>query len=142
MSTAKNQLNQIVENQTKLAETLTANAKEAAKVVAIDETLLTEAKALFNEYTTKNKELFETIMKPESVEKIWEKMPDTYSKAVGLQVEYFNKTMDFYRQAFNASLKNVQESAQKISEIYKNNYEAMTKTAEANVKIFAPAEKV
>ncbi len=141
MSAAKNQLNQIIANQTKLAETLTANAKEAVKVLATDETLMTEAKALFNEYTTKNKELFETIMKPESVEKLWEKMPETYSKAVEWQVEYFNKSMDFYRQAFNASLKNVQASAQKMSEMYKNNYEAMAKTAEANMKVFTPTEK-
>lgn len=135
MSSAKNQLNQIIDNQTQLVEKLTGLAKEATKVAVVDESAIAEGKAIFNEYTAKNKELFEAMMKPEEGSKLWEKLPSNYSKAIALQNEYFNKTTEFYKNLFSNSAKAAQEAALKVTDIYKNSYEAMSETSAANMKI-------
>ncbi|MBL7818828.1 MAG: hypothetical protein JNL70_27765 [Saprospiraceae bacterium] len=135
MSATKNQLNQIIDNQTQLVEKLTGFAKEATKFAVVDETAVAEGKAIFNEYTAKNKELFEAMMKPESAEKLWEKLPANYSKAIALQTEYFNKTADFYKNMFSNSAKAAQDTALKVTDLYKNSYEAMSETSAANMKL-------
>lgn len=135
MSSAKNQLNQIVENQTQLVEKLTGIAKEATKVAVVDDAVVAEGKAIFNEYTAKNKELLEAMMKPGEGEKLWEKLPANYSKAIALQTEYFNKTTEFYKSLFSNTAKSAQETAVKMTDLYKNSYEAMSETSAANMKI-------
>jgi hypothetical protein len=135
MTAIKNQLTQIIENQTQLVEKLTGIAKEATKVAVVDEAVVAEGKAIFTEYTEKSKELLEAMMKPEAGEKLWEKLPANYSKAIALQTEYFNKTAEFYKGLFSNTAKTAQETAVKVADLYKSSYEAMSETSAANMKI-------
>jgi hypothetical protein len=137
MANAKATFENFVENQNQLTETLTGNFQEMTENLKVDETLTTEGQTIWKDYMEKSRVLMEETFKPETLEKGWEKMPEHYNKAMEVQMDFYNQTMDFYKRLFDKyGVKTQQDVVKQFTNIYQKNMEAIMKAANANMKVF------
>lgn len=131
----KEKINALAENQMNLFSALYGFAGEAAHTIMPDTAAMNDAKTLMEEYRAKGRELTETFFAPKANEKFWESFPVTISKAIELNTDAYNKTMNCYRSlAEKYNSKTNQETWNKLNRIYKDSCDAIVKTAESNFK--------
>lgn len=137
MTNAKATFDTILENQNKLTENLTENFKELTNLMQVDEELSNEGQALWKAYMEKNKELVEESMRPEMFEKGFEKLPEQYNKAIEVQMDFYNQTLDYYKRLMEKyGMQTQQEMTKQFTTVYQKNMEAMMAAANANLKVF------
>ncbi len=137
MANAKETFETFVANQNKLAETLTKNANELADIFKVEDASTEDATNIWKSYFEKSKEIAENAMKPENMEKVMENLPEHYSKAVELNMDFFNQSMEYYKNLFEKFGAHTQQDMfKKMTEVYQRNMDAMMETATANMKAF------
>lgn len=136
MAKAKENFGKILENQQQLLDTITNQVGKVSELFSPDQEVAETGQQLFSEYVAKSKELMEKQMEPKEADKFWENLPDQYAKAVEFQMDYFNKTVEFYKTAFDKfNVKTQQDNWKKLTEVYQKSYDAMVETTNANLKI-------
>lgn len=135
MSSTKETFDKIVENQHKLAETLSSHAQKATEMFEADHSAIEFSKETYQTMVAKAKEQMEAMKQPESPEEAWKTMSAAFSQMIDMQTEMYNKTTEFYRNWFEKyNFKFSQEKFSQATEIYQESFKAIMDTASANTK--------
>lgn len=127
----------VLDKQNELMETLTKNANATMELFAFDKQATEKGVELAKEYFEKTRVLAEDMMKPENMEKYHEKAPAFYNKALEINMEFFQKTTEYYRNLWKGfTPETAQEKAQKVNELTRQSLEAVAETTAANAKIW------
>lgn len=139
-TTTKDTFKQVLDKQNALMETLTKNANATMELFAYDKQAAEKGMEIAKEYFEKTRTMAEDMMKPENLEKYFEKAPAFYNKALELNMEFFNKTTEYYRNLWMGfSPETAQQTAQKVSELTRNSLDAVVETTTANTKLMQEA---
>ena len=140
MAKTKETFEQIIDNQNKLAETLTENAQKMMKLFELDSDLEKMSKEATETYMAQSKEYMEELSKAETPEKAWSGMSTAFSKFMEMQTATYNKTTDFYRNMMEKyNWEAGQETFNQATELYRESFKAIYETAGANTKVFQEA---
>ncbi|MBK7410661.1 MAG: hypothetical protein IPJ40_22960 [Saprospirales bacterium] len=137
MPKAKENFGKIVEQQQDLMDKITANTNKIYEMFTLEETDTKEGRELINEFIKRNQQLMEEQFHPDNLEKFWEKMPEQYSKAMEMQMDFYNRTSDLMKRVTEKyAVQNQQNYWKKLSEVYMENYHAMMETSTNSFKAF------
>jgi uncharacterized protein YukE len=127
----------LVENQTKLVDTITNNTQKVMEIFKMEDTWTKKGKELFEAFMKEQKQLLEAATKPEVMDKGFEGVADQWTKAMEMQMNYANKTMEFYREAITAAnTPKADNPFAKMFDIYSENMNAMVETTRKNMDAF------
>lgn len=127
----------MMETQTKLMDTFTANAMKAMEVFRMEDTWSKKAREIYEAYMKEQKALAEKAMQPGSYEKGMEGMTEQMTKAMEMQWSFANRTMEFYRDAITDLTDGKSESPfSRMFELFNDNMHAMMDATKKNMEAF------
>lgn len=132
----KDQYGKILENQQQLMETLTENANKLMELYNVGKNNVLLKKETAEEYLKESKVFIEDIAKPESLEKFWEKWPETVNRAIEMQSKLWQKGMDAYRTFWEGNtFEDQKEKLEKAKTLYEENFKAISEATTKNIKV-------
>ena len=136
MTKTKDQYGKILENQQQLMETLTENANKLMELYRVGETPDVFKTEAVDEYLKESRTFMEEVAKPESLEKFWEKWPETVNRAIEMQSKLWQKGMDAYRSFWESNtIEDQKEKLEKAKVLYEENFKAISETTTKNIKV-------
>ena len=124
----------VIENQTKLVETLSANALKAMDIFKMEDNWSKKSKEIVAEYVKEQKELVGKVMQPTTFENGFEGMSEQMTKAMEMNFAYANRAMDFYREAMFGMIEGKQETPMtRVMELMNDNMHAVIDATKKNM---------
>ena len=134
--TTKVTFEKLADNQNQLLNKLSQNANTAFDLMQPDKATLETGQALVQQYFERSRALAEEMMQPENFDRYYEKMPAYFNKALTINTDFFNQTVDFMRNMYQTySVERLQEQARKYAELTQDNMNALLETVDANMKV-------
>lgn len=127
----------LMENQNKLVDALTQNSQKVMELFKMEDNWTKKGKELFDAYVKEQKSLLEVSMKPESMEKGFEAVAEQWTKALELNWNYANKTMDLMRESVTTMNEPKADNPfTRMFDIYTESVHAMVDTTKKNMDAF------
>ena len=135
MAKAKENFGKIMEHQQSLVEKMTANTGKVMEMLGPKEAYTKEGQELWEDFIKRSRTMMEEQLHPENLEKFWVKMPETYSRTMEMQMDFFNRSTELMRRSLEKYAVPTQPDYwKKVSEIYMDNYTAMMEASNAQIK--------
>lgn len=135
-SPTKETFKKMLDEQNQLMDTLVKNANSAMELFHVDTKAMEQGMDLARTYFDQSRALAEDMMKPENMEKFYEKAPAFYTKAMDMNTEFFNKTLEYYRNLWQGfAPETAQTTAKKFAELTQDSAKAIADTTTAQAKL-------
>lgn len=133
MKNAKNQFDVIAKNQEAMVSSLTGNMEKVTAVLAIDETITTEGKALVQNYMEQQKNIFQAMIQPVKPEQFFTQFNAISMKAMDMMTQFSTDYMNFAQKAVATFSPEKQvKKVETLIKLSKENAELLTSTAKKN----------
>ncbi|NRA47775.1 MAG: hypothetical protein HRU12_01465 [Phaeodactylibacter sp.] len=140
MASTKTYYDQLMENQSKLFNTMTEFATAWVEMITPSSELADKAGELMNEYYTKTSEMMEAMASKEKMEAyqkdFWATFTADYTKNMEVSMELYKKSSAYFKNMWtNNTIETNQERTKKLGELYQHSMKAFYDTTKANSKV-------
>lgn len=138
--TTKNYFEQIMDNQNKLLQNLTAYANTMTEIAGPNQEVADKASAILNDYVNRSMALAEEFSSEKAMKSFQEDFFNTltanYNKSLELTMDFFKSSSAYMKEMWGSNTFNEQqEKAKKLAELYQNSLKALYETGTANTRI-------
>lgn len=127
----------MMENQTKLMDTITTNAMKAMELFKMEDNWSRKGRDMYESFLKEQKQLAEKAMQPATFEKGLEGVTEHMTKAMEINMHFANQAMSFYRDAMTAMTDGKNENPfNRMFELFNDNMHAMMDTTKKNMEAF------
>jgi hypothetical protein len=140
MASTKSFYDQLMDNQSKLFNTMTEFTNAWMEMMTPSSDLSDKAGELMNEYYTKTSEMMEAMASKEKTEAyqkdFWTTFTADYTKNMEVSMELYKKSAEYFKNMWSGNtMETTQERTKKLSELYQHSMKAFYDTTKANVKV-------